>query len=793
MGVGNFYSLEELYDRIKQDKNSKRISDRRFPVRFIFVNSFEELREIIRYLIKNCNVASREITELLSDKNRWLTTDEIVNWVKKISNNAVVVPLSEFLRFQDKEDFYIILKSLTEIEKQNNIRIYIPLVGLWERFEQEFWVNFYRKEEWAPIWKLETLPEKIIIYQLNFDLDYKNIFLQNFIIVSHTEEWLNVWKRGNVKGILSLSKPLSFLYRNFLPDQAFDLKTVSNQKEFLEEIFEIKVPIMFKSNETEFWNKLIKEVNKYNERGLTIESLFLKHFNFGSIEKLTIKEFLVLYLRAYEHYDRWLIKNLFLTLDNFKSSYLHRCFNNLETLKEENLIKKLWLEIFNLPSETLTKDVFAERKEILNFIHKNLGFPSRFIEGNLASAFVNIKDHTLKKKFEYLTNITFTEKRYIISELRNTDNVQQIVPDLKKVYPELAYYLDWDLIKPDNEIANWILEYFKEYNYSKLLHTKSPKIKELIDNKNKNKATFSEWYYSLPKAEIEESVKCVWIDGLGAEWFPLIIHLLNKHGKNKGKFIKKKMLTRVNLPSITECNKHNLEKIKDLDNYIHNQRPYKYPDDLIHEIELIEKIVKEIINLSEDKVCIVSDHGFTFLCLKDFDNFKRLNLSNAEHEGRCMWIDNVNYKDDEYFIVWNVDEGNCRDKKALVTLKHVSLNNTPFREVHGGATPEEVLVPYIVLEAGKDDISYKIELVTPEICTTNPIIQFRIFPQPLYIPEAFLKERSLSVSYEKDNDIYKIVPRGLKAGEHTILLKIGDKHYPLKVTVKGGFKERELL
>jgi len=793
MKIKKIHSLEELYNIIKQDKYSERISERRFPARFIFINSFEELREIIRFLIKNCNAESREMTELLSDKNRWLTTDEIVNWIKGISNNAVVAPLSEFLRFQSKEDFYITLKSLTEIEKQNNIRIYIPLVGLWERFEQEFWTNFYRKEEWAPVWKLETSSRKITIYQINFDLDYKNLFLENFAVVSTTEEWLSVWKRENVKGILSLSKPLSYFYKNFLPDQAFELREISNQKEFLEEIFEIKVPVKFKDDEVEFWNELIKEVGRYNEKGLTIENIFLRHFNFRSIERLTPKDFLALYLRTNEYYERWSIRNLFLALDKFKSSYLYKCFERLRELKEENLIEKLWLEIFHLPLETLTKDVFFERKEFLNLIHKNLNFSAQFVERKLADKFTYMKNYSLKKKLKYLTNIIFTERKYIISELRNVDDVQEIIPDLKKVYPELAYYLDWDLIKPDNEVDNWILEYFKEYNYSKIRYTKSPKIEELINNKNKNKSTFSDWYYSLPKAEMEGNFKYVWIDGLGAEWFPLIVHLLNRYGKENRRFIKKKMLTRVSLPSTTECNRYEFEKIEDLDNYVHNQKPYKYPDDLIKEIELIEKITKKIMDLPNDRICIVSDHGFSFLCLKDFGNFKRLDLQNAEHEGRCMWIEEVDYKDDEYFIVWNVDEGNCRGRKTLVALKHVSLNNTPYREVHGGATPEEVLVPYIIIETEKYKIEYKIELINSEVWVTNPVIQFKIYPQPLYIPEALLNEQSLNVSYEKENDVYKIDLKGLKIGMHTIILKIGDMDYRIKVTIGGGFKERDLL
>ena len=795
MGVEKFYSLEELYNRIKQDKYSERISDRRFPVRFIFINSFEELREIIRFLVKSCNVKSREITELLSDKNQWLTTDEIVNWIKEMSNNAVVAPLSEFLRFQGKEYFYITLKSLTEIEKQNNIRIYIPLVGLWERFEQEFWTNFYRKEEWAPVWKLETSSQKITIYQINFDLDYKNISLKNLAVISTTEEWLSVRKRENVKGILSLSKPLSYFYKNFLPDQAFELREISNQKEFLEEIFEIKVPIELKDNEVEFWNELIKEVGRYNEKGLTIENIFLRHFNFRSIERLTPKDFLTLYLKTNEFYEKWLIKNFFLALDKFKSSYLYKCFKRLKELKEKDLIEKLWLEIFHLPPETLTKDVFSERKEFLNLIHKNLNFSAQFVERKLANALGNIENYPLKKKLEYLTNITFTERKYLISELKNADiqEIQRLLPNLKKIYPELAYYLDWDLIKPDNEVDNWILEYFKEYNYSKVKHIKSPRIEELINNKNRNKSTFSDWYYSLPKAKIEENIKYVWVDGLGAEWFPLIVHLLNRYGKENRRVIKKIMLTRVNLPSITECNRYEFEKIEDLDKYIHNQKPYKYPDDLIREIKIIEKIVKKIIEMPHNKIGIVSDHGFSFLCLKDFGNFKRLNLQNAEHEGRCMWIDGVDYKDDEYFIMWNVDEGNCRGRKTLVALKHVSLNNTPYREVHGGATPEEVLVPYIIIETEKDKIKYKIEVINPEVWITNPVVQFKIYPQPLYIPEAFLNERSLNVSYEKENDVYKIDLKGLKVGTYTIILKIGDMVYRIKVTIRGGFKERDLL
>jgi hypothetical protein len=40
-----------------------------------------------------------------------------------------------------------------------------------------------------------------------------------------------------------------------------------------------------------------------------------------------------------------------------------------------------------------------------------------------------------------------------------------------------------------------------------------------------------------------------------------------------------------------------------------------------------------------------------------------------------------------------------------VALTHASLNNKPSREVHGGCTPEEILVPFILISNKKEDIT----------------------------------------------------------------------------------------
>lgn len=212
-------SLEELYKEIERDKKTNAPSARRYPVRFVFLNSFKSLRNFVSYF-GNEGIYLVELTTYLPKEDGWLTSDDIINAVKNMGRDAVVVPLSEILRFFNEKDFLAVIKSLAEIESNDNIRLYIPFVGLWERFEKDFWNAFYRKENWAPIWRLNEPVKKVTIYQVNFEA--KDIMSEEIIL--NTNEWLNLWEKSEITKVISFSKSLSYLYQNFLPDALFDLK-----------------------------------------------------------------------------------------------------------------------------------------------------------------------------------------------------------------------------------------------------------------------------------------------------------------------------------------------------------------------------------------------------------------------------------------------------------------------------------------------------------------------------------------------------------------------------------------
>ena len=231
--IYNFNTLDELEEAIIKDQTEFNISANRFPIRFIFLNSHEELKKIVNLLTQK-GVKRIDLSSFLMSENGWFSPDEIVRKIEEISKTSVIVPFSEFIRFSDPESFTQILNSLAEFENKG-IKLYIPLVGLWERFENLFWSNFYRKTEWAPIWKLETPSKQIKIYQIDYELSDK-IKPNGFELISNTKEWFDLWKKDDINEFICLPKQLSIFYNNSIPDQTFTQDIINNPKEFLSNI-----------------------------------------------------------------------------------------------------------------------------------------------------------------------------------------------------------------------------------------------------------------------------------------------------------------------------------------------------------------------------------------------------------------------------------------------------------------------------------------------------------------------------------------------------------------------------
>ena len=266
---------------------------------------------------------------------------------------------------------------------------------------------------------------------------------------------------------------------------------------------------------------------------------------------------------------------------------------------------------------------------------------------------------------------------------------------------------------------------------------------------------------------------------------------MNYYGENYNKKVKYKTINSVYLPTATKFNKIDCNlKLNDLDKFIHDNY-YKYPDSLLTEFDYIKDLAKLISKIDAPKISIMSDHGFSFLCTKHFDNTKKHDFINSEHEGRYFLLGDNVCVDNEDYMVTETDSPGFENQKYVVALNHVSLYNVPSREVHGGVTPEELLVPYIVFEDLDSNIIYEVSSTVSDInVSKDKLLPISISPIPSSMPLAIYNNKQLQVVKE-DNNFFIKLNSEINKGKQKFIIKIDDEEVEeLEITInKGGISE----
>ena len=770
--------LEEnrLISLIKNDQEKFGISYGRYPVRFILIDNFEDMKKIIETMTKN-GVVTLDLSSLenFQDSNGWISTYELLEVIKKLpeERDYIAFPISEILRFLDNDDFYSFLTSLMEIENStfsSKRRIYIPILGLFSRFRDSFLNRYHRRSEFSFVWKIGNCSTK---YNLIFCKFASAI--EGFTIVPTTKDFLELWKKDSISSsILVSSEILCYLSNRAIDDELFTLTKIKDAKEYIEKILKIDIPIEYKESEDSLWMILLENIKGVN----SFEELVKRHLNVIYLDDWAKVNPLSLWLGTNESFTRWIIKAYYSTFN--KDCYTKTVFNSLSNLNTEEAIRVYYLKIFD---EKFNKNFLEERRTILQNALKDRDSDLKFIENELEEKISSIP---LEEAVNYITNITFFEKKWIIENIEHIDK-----QNLETMYPELYFYWEDVACKDLSPENAWINEYFKEYRISRIKNSISPRLVEILEEKNANEESFFRWYYSFKPVinyiEDNEYTK-IWIDALGVEFLPLLISLLSQEG-----FKVDFNIGRANLPSTTGFNTfEGIERISDLDDFIHNQYSYSYPDNLIREIDIIKSIVEKIAKTKES-ILIFSDHGFTAFANTKFNGKKILGLKFAEREGRYAEItDKKNMLvEDEDFFVYSSEEG----KEYLIPTKHKFFSETSCRETHGGATPEEVLVPVIYASKVEKRVikeEYKIELLTKEINIRTPILELKIKPDPEKV-SFLVKNRDLNADFDRDKEIYKINLSGYKAGKYTLTVKIGLWTKDLEFKIRGGLRERDIF
>ena len=583
-----FESYDDLLVEIKRDMEDGEPLRCRYPVRFIMLNNFNVFTRFAQDLAF-LGVQALNLEELLPADypDGWLTTDDLKTAFKSCKDLTLVTPFSELVRFYSDSDFRGFFNDIMLIEDIDHPhkRIYVPLIGLQNRFSN-YLNGFARIEESAPVWAYLEEEHKTEVFLTQIK-NATNSFAQKTKIVclNTVYEWLRFWKnQAPQTQIICSSSPIYRRNKYSVPDNIFTFKYVENAHEYIESFLGITIPFSYEKHEEKYWSQLLQDILKTGPAAFGFNSFVCSRFNFVHLEPRDI--FIQWVQTETTEYDRWLMKNYFLSCDAAeKYPYLKVCFNEVSEygmLRE--LPTKVAERIFYF-SEPSTQMAYAAEREQL--IKNSLSVISEFVapetKDYIKNRIAEIEQNNTQLAIALCTGAFDFEKVLITAWYADKDRTGLTLEKAAEKYPALGMYL----ADPNTTVKaedNWHMEYLKEYHKAKLSDEYTEGVKAFIADKNHNGDSFYGWYHSFEESHnrIAEHLssdeyrpdKIYWIDALGYEFLPYILSLIEDCGVNYR--ILHSEVTRCTIPSATAQNRFDdVIKFGELDALAHDSAGYK--------------------------------------------------------------------------------------------------------------------------------------------------------------------------------------------------------------------------
>ena len=762
-------SYNELESKIQEDCNYTTGKREKFPVRIIHFSSIDDYR----LYINSFEYKKVDLLDFLENNNSWIGVNNLIEIVFNNTETCTIFPISEIIRFYTKNEFITFLNEVLLFQNthDNNLRIYIPIVGLYNELNT-FYESYNRKDEYEHVWfvySTEEVPIKKKVFYCPEEINSK------LATINNTREWLAVWKDFNNNFYLIKSLSLLRRWENLSTNNYLVKREISNYKDLFEQAYDLDFKISFVSHEIEYWATLCElyENNK-DYLNLNISQIINKILVIQNYNVISEENLLTIYLSK-KTFERWLLKVFSFQLDLY-DNYMWYILSKNEDFTDYELLKNLYYRIL----EVQTIDCINVRKKLIESLPCKLKNPVNIF---IDDFFDKIKD-IISKNIDILTNFSLKEKvlKFNISFTNN---------DLETLYsniPLFREYSGWD-INPliTKNIPENIINYFTEYNITKIRNQKCDRFNTIFCAFNGNSEKFYKWYFSLNTLNKYKDKQIIQIDGLGVEWIPYIIYLFGEKTSHNGLIIEDVDVVRAELPSITKFNKitNDINFIRDYDNQIiHKQQGYNYPESIFEEFEMISEIFeKNIFNTPYSDFYITADHGASCLCQKQFEAVSLQKSSTSEHEGRYCLSDK-HFLDNEYFIKY-------QDYK--IALKHSSLNSISHREVHGGATPEEVMIPvfHITRKINRDANIFSIQLENNIITHSRKELEISISSIPSSLP--ILKINGNSIEGCKKGDLFSFDIHNIKKGTYSIIIIVDNYRFNSEITIATGMIEEDLF
>lgn len=797
-----YHTFDELKAQVLTDFESTGmdVSTRnRYPIRFVLLDNFHECSLFVDFVREETN-------SLVQSVDKWIDPEypdlmithiqlaqQIKDYIRKNEGqNCVIAPFSELARFYDndeKKTFDALLKTVKAIEAtpksvEKHQRVYVPIVGLEGKME------VFSNDSQSIIWRLRST-DKELTYRLiltNGTTFGVQGLEKHYTVVHNIHEWLNVWKDADKQvtpNIICTSRSIFANQCYAQPDNAFVFAPCSDAFDFLTKGLELAFGGMTKvMGDNENWDVLAQNIDISN--GFSFAKYVENYFSVSGID--SYKVFIKLWLDRPAKYERWLLAR-FYQLRQDGNGFICRILSKTTTFTGNDFIEQMALDLTEIQAE------MEERQYCLREAAKRHVVLREGVETTLVSRLQSIaQKYTVSGALKYYAGITDKEKELAVSWIG-----KELVPlrKLKEIYPDLYHYYSTPL-GISVGVPSWVEGYMKEYKRAKISNVYTAEIEQQIISLNHSEVSFDTWYQTfcttLTLLQNRKDIEVFyWVDGLGIEWISLIKEIIREKN-SQGIYLNEVKIARALLPSTTEVNKPSLQslltetlkKAGDLDNLAH-QSTNLWPTTIVKELQLVRDVVEDIIEkYNGKKVAIISDHGLTYL--SQLCKGIGLNGVESDHHGRIA-IKTAG--------TWTADNNYFRmeDGKTVCALRHSSLcNKVPKGQgIHGGCTPEEVLVPIFIVSSCVSGTEWSADLLTLEISGANPTIKFRIKNIPsTEIP--FIEYNNGRYALHQANaDLFESEPIAINEQCTVVTLVIGNVLRPYNISVSAGAEEDDLF
>lgn len=766
--------LGDVKQKIAEDKIRSTSSYRRYPVRFLFMELNNNTQDEIMDLVKSGNGELLELSDYLMKKDDgWLTKSRFMqvigNHVSK-DKDTYVLGFSEMIRFYSRKEIESTVVSLFDIENSNitdpetsKRRIYFICFSMMDNVYKVLQNCFSRINLLDPF--------------INSDYEMSGKFRQICFVsneyagniktnkITTSVEWIGLWRNSKIidfkKPIWCCSASLFEWHKKASPDNAFQIDVVENTKQYLQKAMKCDIGFEYVDEEESYWKELLFDFEQDTSR-VSLKAVIAKRLSIDMDKMEALAGRLV---TSDSMYEKWLIKNYVQTYA--EESYFCRVLKYTSSSSNKELLMNVWLQGYKISNPSMLRERLAIIKELNKYVDSFIPeneIRNEIIEGISRSLDVTISVANAQYGFDFVeicksneiaegemkrkvgnyvskifkpayTGISSFEKECLINLFSN-DFLDK--SDVQVMYPSFYSYL----FGVGDNLVNGCDEYkiyLNEYRKSKVKNADTPYIANYYKNGCANAANLYELYYGIDKQDVsieenrDKNTDVYIIDGLGAEYVPLIIDLLSRNSYE----VECCKFASAHLPSITDVNKAYLSKIPykqwivDFDRDVVHGDFYHTTVNLRKAFDTLEKVIKEITTESYGKRIIISaDHGATARA-RWVDTKKKYDFSQSDHEGRCCKvIAKADYENNDDYIVYE-DEINP-EIIYLISLNETSLYNRPKYEDHGGATMEEMFVPVIVTipQGSKPKTVYKVLDDKLRVNGMDKVVRFVIQPEP---------------------------------------------------------------